>query len=137
MKYIKKGILTKGDLPRKEDCNFSSLPAIELIKNSLKTYLETLSNQPATKINGEHPHHNRQTANLSEGTNLQAAYLGVNFLPRELLEFLNFETKLIDEIMDYQEQKLLPSQNNMAYAMTDSVLYGGEINNVLIKRTDN
>lgn len=62
---------------------------------------------------------------------------GVNFLPRELLEFLNFEPKFVDEAMEYQEQKLLPTQQNANYAMSDSVLYGRDIENVLIKRGSN
>jgi hypothetical protein len=32
----------------------------------------------------------------------------VNFLPRELLQFLNFDLKFIDDVMAYQEQKMLP-----------------------------
>lgn len=31
--YIKRGILVKGELPRKEDCNFNSIPSVELFKN--------------------------------------------------------------------------------------------------------
>lgn len=86
MNYIKRGILVKSELPRKEDCNFSSLPSIELLKNQLKAYLEILSNQPPTKINAE-------TA-FAQRTE-------VNFLPQELLEFLNFDEKFIGEIMDF------------------------------------
>jgi hypothetical protein len=52
VKYIKKGIMVKGELPRKEDYNFNSKPSFEQFRNSLKTYLEILSNQPNTKING-------------------------------------------------------------------------------------
>jgi hypothetical protein len=48
----------------------------------LKSYLEYLSNEPNTKINNN-------SAPI------------VNFLARELLEFLNFDEKLIDEIMDF------------------------------------
>ena len=76
----------KGELPRKEDCNFSSLPSIELLKNQLKAYLDILSNQPPTKINAE-----THQSQRSEG----------NFLPQELLEFLNFDEKLIGEIMNF------------------------------------
>jgi|LauGreDrversion4_2_1035121.scaffolds.fasta_scaffold421932_3 hypothetical protein len=53
VEYIKRGILVKGELPKKEECNFSNLPSIELVKNQLKTYLEILSNQPPTKINSD------------------------------------------------------------------------------------
>lgn len=74
----------KGELPRKEDCNFSSLPSIELLKNQLKGYLDILSNQPPTKINAETHQFLR-----SEG----------NFLPQELLEFLNFDDRLINEVI--------------------------------------
>ena len=36
----------------------------------------------------------------SRATNAKEEFTGVNFLPRELLEFLNFDAKTIDEIMD-------------------------------------
>lgn len=59
-------------------------------------------------------------------------------MPREFLEFLCFDPSLIDEIMDYQEKKLLPVENNNGiYDMADSLLYGNEVDKVLVRRSDN
>ena len=49
--YIKRGILIKASLPAKDEFNFNSIPSLEQFKGLLKNYLETLSNQPNTKIN--------------------------------------------------------------------------------------
>lgn len=99
-----------------------------------------LSNQPNTKINGL-----ANTIDLatekSRATNAnQTEFQGVNFLPRELLEFFNFDGKLIDDIMEAQEQKLLPQGAGGQIGgedMQDSLLYGGEVDSALIKRTGN
>ncbi len=49
-KYIKKGYFVKSEMPKKEDFNFNSINSLELFKNSLKSYLEVLTNEPTLKI---------------------------------------------------------------------------------------
>jgi hypothetical protein len=63
----------------------------------LKIYLESLSNEPNTKINNESVLSRR---NYDEKSAL------ANFLPRELLKFLNIDESQIEDIMDFQEQRL-------------------------------
>jgi len=73
----------------------------------LKGYLEALSNQPSTRINNDAVKSSEvQSSNLDSPQS--TARKQVNFLPRELLQFLNFDLKFIDDVMAYQEQKMLP-----------------------------
>lgn len=104
VKYIKKGYFIKLEIPRKEDFNFNSINSLELFKNNLKNYLEVLTNEPNMKININDSTLSskiieRQLKSVG-GTSQQPQG---NFLPRELLEFLNFDVKLIAEIMELQE----------------------------------
>lgn len=130
VKYIKKGYFVKLEIPKKEDFNFNSINSLELFKNNLKNYLEVLTNEPNMKININDSTLSskiieRQLKNQTQ--NPQG-----NFLPRELLEFLNFDVKLIADIMELQEQQLNQAQH---VGMTDSVLYGEDVDRALIKRT--
>lgn len=143
VKYIAKGILMKGELPKKEDCNFNSIPSLDLFRNALKNYLEILSNQPNTKINGNAGNNTldlvtEKSRATNTGQQVSSEFQGVNFLPRELLEFLNFEAKMIDDIMEAQEQRLLPQGEPIGGEhMQDSLLYGGEVDSALVKKSGN
>jgi hypothetical protein len=80
---------------------------LEQFKNHLKGYLEALSNQPTTRFNNDGMKSSEvQSSNLDSPQS--TAREQVNFLPRELLQFLNFDLKFIDDVMAYQEQKMLP-----------------------------
>jgi hypothetical protein len=82
---IRKGFLRKGRLPSRDEFNVGTVQGLELFKNQLKAYLESMSNEANSKINSS----GSKTAN--------------SFLPRELLQFLNFDSKLIEEILDFQD----------------------------------
>jgi hypothetical protein len=82
---IRKGFLRKGRLPSRDEFNVGTVQGLELFKNQLKVYLESMSNEPNSKIN-------------SSGSKT-----AITFLHRELLEFLNFDSKLIEEILDFQD----------------------------------
>ena len=82
---IRKGIFRKARLPSRDEFNVGTVQGLELFKNHLKVYLESMSNEPNSKINSTGP----KQVNT--------------FLPRELLEFLKFDSKLIEEILDFQD----------------------------------
>ena len=82
---IRKGIFRKAQLPSRDEFNVGTVQGLELFKNHLKVYLESMSNEPNSKINSTGP----KQVNT--------------FLPRELLEFLKFDSKLIEEILDFQD----------------------------------
>ncbi len=88
-KYIRQGLFLKGELPNKANFNFNNLQSIEQFKNQLKVYLDSLSNELSTSING-----NDKDDLSSTGLQRQT-----NFLPRELLLFYNIDMRLIDPIM--------------------------------------
>ena len=54
--YIRQGVFMKGQLPHKEEFNFNNLQSLEKLKDQLKIYLESTSNQPvnSTVINEEY-----------------------------------------------------------------------------------
>lgn len=45
--------MTKNELPKRDQYNFNNIQSIEQFKNQLRMYLDSLSNEPNTKINEE------------------------------------------------------------------------------------
>eukprot|EP00347_Sterkiella_histriomuscorum_P014587 403360313 len=132
VKYIRRGIMSKCELPKRDQFNFNNIQSLEQYKNQLKQYLDSLSNEPNTQINEE----NKDDLTVGTNTNVEGQNqnaLGFNYIPREILMFYNIDLRLVDPIMNFQENLL--NQHTLSADMTESNIYGKD-QEIIIKRTD-
>ncbi|CDW73194.1 UNKNOWN [Stylonychia lemnae] len=129
-KYIREGIMNKIELPKRDQYNFDIIQSLEQYKNQLKAYLDSLSNEPNTKINEEQKDDQTERTNANEN---HQNTLGCNYIPKELLIFYDIDLRLVDPIMLYQDSLL--NQQALSQDMNESNLYGKDLD-FIVKKTD-